>query len=105
MSKRSTSKASKTDWKRIDAMRDEDIDYSDIPPLTPEDLARAVVRPPRLDPPAKERVTLPIDADVIAWFRAQGLGYQLRINGLLRGYMEDHRRREGARHRRRAPGK
>jgi uncharacterized protein (DUF4415 family) len=51
-------------------------------------------------------MTLPIDVDVIAWFRAQGLGYQLRINGLLRGYMEDHRgRKEGARRGRRAPAK
>jgi len=43
-SSRAKSKRSRTDWKRIDAMRDEDIDYSDIPPLSPEDFARGVVR-------------------------------------------------------------
>jgi uncharacterized protein (DUF4415 family) len=40
---------------------------------------------------------LRVDADVLAWFRAQGKGYQTQINLLLRAYMDEHRRREGAR--------
>jgi hypothetical protein len=43
LKKRSTSKASRTDWARVDAMRDEDIDFSDVPEATPEHLR--TVRP------------------------------------------------------------
>ena len=91
MKKRATSKKSRSDWKRIDAMRDEDIDYSDIPPLTDEQWARAVVRWPTGVPPAKRQVTLRLDADVLEWFRARGDGYQTHINSLLRSYMIEHK--------------
>jgi len=90
MSKRNTSKASKTDWKRIDAMRDEDIDFSDIPPGTPEEFAKGVVRWGLSGPPRKEQITLRLDADVLEWFRANGKGYQTQINLLLRAYMNAH---------------
>ena len=38
-------------------------------------------------PTIKERVTLRLDRDVLAWFRSQGQGYQTRINAVLRAYM------------------
>lgn len=41
--------------------------------------------------PKKALLSLRIDADVIEWFRAQGAGYQSRMNALLRAYMEAHR--------------
>lgn len=88
MSKSVTSNNSMTDWERLDAMTDEDIDLSDIPEITPEMFARAVVRHGLKPEPTKEQVTLRIDSDVLAWFRAQGRGYQTRINALLRSYME-----------------
>ena len=44
MNKKSTSSKSETDWKRLDAMTDEDIDLSDCPEITPEMFAKAVVR-------------------------------------------------------------
>lgn len=93
MSKPSTSKVSKTDWKRVDAMRDEDIDLSDNPEVTPEMFAKAVVRRGLVTTPPKEQVTLRLDADVLNWFRARGTGYQTRINALLRAYMEEASRR------------
>jgi uncharacterized protein (DUF4415 family) len=37
--------------------------------------------------PIKKPVTLRLDADVIAWFKTQGRGYQTRINRALRGIM------------------
>jgi uncharacterized protein (DUF4415 family) len=37
-------------------------------------------------------LTLRLDSDVIEWFRAQGIGYQTRMNALLRAYMEEHNR-------------
>jgi uncharacterized protein (DUF4415 family) len=92
MSKRSTSKRSKTNWKRVNALRDEDIDFTDNPPWTAEDFAKAVVRVGFKPVPPKEQITLRIDADVLEWFRARGAGYQTQINALLRAYMEEHRR-------------
>lgn len=79
-----------TDWERLDAMSDEDIDLSDIPEVTPEMFARAIVRRGLKSEPVKEQITLHIDSDVLPWFRAQGRGYQTRINALLRAYMEAH---------------
>ena len=38
--------------------------------------------------PEKERVTLRLDADVAAWFRGLGRGYQTRINAVLRAYVQ-----------------
>ena len=84
----STSKASKTAWKRVDALRDEEIDLSDNPEVTPEMFAKAIVRRGLVSAPPKEQVTLRLDVDVLKWFRSQGQGYQTQINALLRAYME-----------------
>jgi len=65
-------------------MRDKDIDYSDIPPLTPEMFARGVVRRGLKAAPRKRQLTLRIDGDVVEWYKSQGAGYQTRINALLR---------------------
>ena len=43
-------------------------------------------------PQRKGHMTLRIDSDVLAWFRAQGKGYQSRINAILRKYFEQHTR-------------
>ncbi|HEY6232296.1 MAG TPA: BrnA antitoxin family protein [Pyrinomonadaceae bacterium] len=92
MRKRSTSKKSQTDWKRIDAMKDEDIDLSDNPEATPEMFARAVLRRNFKVIPRKKQLTLRIDSDVVDWYKLQGRGYQTRINSLLRAYMKEHQR-------------
>ncbi|MBX7237724.1 MAG: BrnA antitoxin family protein, partial [Caldilineales bacterium] len=52
--------------------------------------ARAVVRRGLQPPPPKQQITIRLDYDVLKWFRAQGEGYQTRINALLRAYMEAH---------------
>jgi len=77
----------------VDALRDEDIDLADIPEWTPAMFARAVARRGLKPLPGKRQVTLRIDADVLEWFRAQGRGYQTRINALLRAYVDAHRPR------------
>ena len=79
-----------TDWERLDAMQDQDIDLSDSPEITPKMFAQAVVRKGLKSPPKKQQVTLRVDGDVLAWFKDQGRGYQTRINTLLRAYMEAH---------------
>ena len=90
MSRESTLKQSLTDWERLDALQDEDIDLSDMPEITPEMFAKAVVRRGLKPAPRKQQVTIRLDGDVLEWFRAQGKGYQTRINSLLRAYMEAH---------------
>ena len=44
-------------------------------------------------PRSKTLLSLRIDADVVAWFRAQGRGHQSRMNALLRAYVDAHRER------------
>jgi uncharacterized protein (DUF4415 family) len=63
----------------------------DAPEWTPEMFARAVARKGLKPIPRKALLSLRIDADVIEWFRAQGAGYQSRMNALLRAYMEAHK--------------
>ena len=92
MKKRSTTKKSETDWKRVDAMKDEDIDFSENPEWTPEMFARAVLRRNFKPLPRKKQLTLRIDEDVVDWYKSQGRGYQTRINALLRAYMKEHQR-------------
>jgi uncharacterized protein (DUF4415 family) len=74
---------SKTDWKRVDSMRDEEIDFSDVPKLGPDFFAQAVPWPAR-----KIQITLRLDPDVLSFFRKQGKGYQTAINRILRSYVE-----------------
>ena len=91
MKKSITSKKSQTDWTRLKAMKDEDIDLSDCPEVTPEMFVRAVVRQGLKPVIRKSQLTLRIDGDVLEWFRQQGRGYQTQINSLLRAYMEAHK--------------
>ena len=81
-------KTSGTDWERLNAMSDEDIDTSDIPELDDDFFQQA-----ELHLPVKKPVTIRLDADVLEWFKGQGQGYQTRINNLLRKYMETHQNR------------
>ena len=43
-------------------------------------------------PRRKQHTTLRLDADMLEWFRAQGRGYQTKINAILRSYFEQHTR-------------
>jgi len=64
---------------------DSEIDTSDIPELTEKFWQNAVRNP--YYRPLKKQLTLRLDADVIAWLRRQGKGYQTRTNALLRDAM------------------
>ena len=79
----------------MDALKDDEIDFSDTPELTPEMFARAVVRRGLKPVPRKVQLTIRVDRDVLEWYRRQGRGYQTRINALLRAYMQE-RRSKGA---------
>ena len=91
MKKSAISRKSRTDWKRVDALEDRQIDLSDTRELTPEMFARAVVRRGLKPVPRKRQLTLRVDSDVLEWYRGQGPGYQTRINALLRAYMQERK--------------
>jgi uncharacterized protein (DUF4415 family) len=77
---------SETDWARVDAMTDEEIDTSDIPELDETFFKNAVLWMPK----PKKSISLRIDQDVLEWFKSQGKGYQTRINAVLKAYKEAH---------------
>ena len=81
-------------FEKLRVMKDKDIDTSDMPALTLEQLARFV--PAKLFNrslyrPVKIPVKINYDADILEWFRSFGKGYQTRINSVLREYMLSHR--------------
>jgi len=76
--------------KRVRAMRDEDIVLTDEhPELDPKHIVRGIVRVGLKPPPPKVSISLRIDADVLEWFKAQGEGYQTRINAVLRAFRDE----------------
>jgi uncharacterized protein (DUF4415 family) len=75
----------KAELATLAARPDNKIDYGDIPPLT-EEFWKNAVRD-RFYKPVKTSTTIRIDSDVLAWLRAQGKGYQSRINAILRSKM------------------
>jgi uncharacterized protein (DUF4415 family) len=70
-------------------MKDRHIDTTDIPPVL--DWSKAVVG--KFYRPIQKPLTIRLDADVLAWLKGQGRGYQTRINALLRSSMERDRAR------------
>jgi uncharacterized protein (DUF4415 family) len=92
MKRASSSRKSASDLKRLAALKDSEIVVDDdAPAWTPEMFARAVVRRGLAAPRTKTLLSLRVDSDVVEWFRAQGRGYQSRMNALLRAYMDAHR--------------
>jgi uncharacterized protein (DUF4415 family) len=87
-----TDKQKAAELKRLAGKRDEDIDFSDIPEQL--DWSGAVVG--KFYRPVKRQVTLRIDADVLAWFKAQGGKYQTGVNAALRAHMLKGRGKIGA---------
>ena len=74
---------SRTDWKRIEAMKDEEIDLTDSPELDAVFFQEAVPWPTH-----KKQITMRLDPEILDFFKAQGRGYQTAINKVLRRYVE-----------------
>lgn len=74
-------KASPKDLARFDAIKDGDIDYSDIPELGEDFFEKA----------KKTSITARFDTDMVEWFKSQGKGYQTKMNAVLRAFYERHR--------------
>lgn len=88
---------SKTDWKRLENMTDEQIeeavksDQDAAPILTKEDLKNGLwiaLKKPIPKDVTKEKITINIDSDILTFFKGLGKGYQSKINALLRSCME-----------------
>jgi len=74
---------SRTNWNRVDKLRDSEIDFSDVPELGQGFFSTAIRWPGK-----KKQITLRLDPDVLTFFRKHGRGYQTTINAVLRRYME-----------------
>ena len=87
---------SQTDWARLDAMTEDVVER-----LAAEDMAELGIDPDWMEqatvlfPRPKERVTVRLDPDVLDWLKAQGRGYQTRINAILRAYYEAQKAKSG----------
>jgi len=77
-------KEQRRDVRAIAAKRDEDIDFSDAPRVL--DWGKAEIG--KFYRPKKKLVTIRLDADVIAWLKEDGRGYQTKANWLLRQAMK-----------------
>jgi uncharacterized protein (DUF4415 family) len=83
------SRQSKTDWARVDAtteaeLRQMDLDDPDLQGFEDIDWSKATL----VLPEPKAAISIRLDPDVLAFFKADGAGYQSRINAVLRSYMK-----------------
>jgi uncharacterized protein (DUF4415 family) len=84
MSKKDLNSTSRTNWAALESKSEENIDYSDIPPLTDDFFERATLRIPA----DQAHNLVQLDTDVNQWFQAQGEQYKTLINNVLRQYIE-----------------
>jgi len=77
----------KTNLDHIDAMTDDMIDTSDIPPLTDNFFATAKWRMPK----PKVKVTVEVEPEVLDWFKAQGTGWEHQLTAAIRIYAHAHK--------------
>ena len=77
---------SKTDWTRLKA--DDGVASPDHPEADVKHIVRGIVRRGLAPLPLKASISLREDQDVLEWFKAQGAGYQTRINTVLRAFRD-----------------
>ena len=83
---------SETDWARLEALTDEEIDASiaNDPDWSDDwNWGEAVL----VIPPKKKAISIRVDEDVLDYFKQEGAGYQRRINAVLRSYMQQKRKK------------
>ena len=89
MKKPSSSRTSKTDLPRVRAMKGRRIKVSaEHPEADVRHIVRGIVRQGLMPVSSKTSISLRVDADVLDWFKAQGRGYQTRINAVLRAFKD-----------------
>jgi uncharacterized protein (DUF4415 family) len=91
MKESSLNSSSKTNWERIDAMTNDEIDVSDSPPLTDEFFAKAKwLMPGESASHQTVKVEIDLDPKILAWFQSQGQDCERRMQAALRLYAEVH---------------
>jgi uncharacterized protein (DUF4415 family) len=85
MSRRVLTPRQKRELAALASLPDHQIDVSDIPELPPGAWKDAVRG--RFYRPVKQAVSMRLDADVVAWLKKRGKGYQTRANSILRQSM------------------
>jgi uncharacterized protein (DUF4415 family) len=73
---------------KLAEMLDSEINYSDIPPLTEEQLANAY------HPRDMQLIAVRLDREVVAWLKSNGEGYSTQLNKILRSVMEQQTKSE-----------
>ncbi|MEB3355569.1 MAG: hypothetical protein VKK04_02395 [Synechococcales bacterium] len=87
MNEDAMSNTSRTNWEKVDSLMEEEIDTSDIPPLTEEFFSKS-----RWWKPVKPlSVVVQVDHSTLAWFQSQGEDYEKKMAAALRIYAEAHR--------------
>lgn len=86
--RKSTSMKSKTDWARLESKQATSNVSEDHPEADVHHIVRGIVRRGLKPLPLKESISLRVDQDVLEWFKAQGPGYQTRINSVLRAFRD-----------------
>jgi uncharacterized protein (DUF4415 family) len=89
MNAKSTGTTSRTDWKRVRNLTDEDIEKAidqDPDAIRLEDCDMSTLRV--VAPPKRTQISLKVEPDVLDWYKSNFKPYQTRINAVLRAYME-----------------
>lgn len=79
---------SKTDWTRLSAANAPGKPNAEHPEAEVRHIVRGMVRRGLQPVPAKASISLRVDQDVLEWFKAQGSGYQTRMNTVLRAFRD-----------------
>lgn len=79
---------SQTDWQHLKAGAPASAFSKAHPEADVEHIVRGMVRRGLKPLPSKTSVSLRVDQDVLEWFKAQGVGYQTRINTVLRAFRD-----------------
>ena len=87
MNENAMNNTSKTNWEKLDSLTEEEIDTSDIPPLTEE-----FFRKSRWWKPVEQlNVLVQIEPKTLAWFQAQGEDYEKKMAAALQIYADAHK--------------
>ncbi|HEY8906381.1 MAG TPA: BrnA antitoxin family protein [Rhodoferax sp.] len=79
---------SKTDWERLKSGTGDAKPMPEHPEANVKHIVRGLVRKGLKPLPTKASISLRVDQDVLEWFKAQGTGYQTRINTVLRAFRD-----------------
>jgi uncharacterized protein (DUF4415 family) len=86
--RKSTSVKSNTDWTRLRSADSSGKPNAEHPEADMKHIVRGMVRRGLQPLPSKASISLRVDQDVLEWFKAQGPGYQTRINTVLRAFRD-----------------